>query len=253
MLDFLVVPFINALVFIYNLIGGNFGLAIIIFTILVRLALYPLTAKQVKAAQAQQELMKSKKWQDIQKKYKNDREKLAQEQMKIYQEMGVSPLSSCLPTLLQLPIIFALYWAVTRSLASTPIQLLELSRQLALPDVASLIPLNSSFLWMDLGQPERLHVDFLSFGIPVLAIVVVITSYLQTKLMAPPATDQQGGGMAAAMNIYMPLLMGYISYIYAAGLALYFVTGNIATIAQYALMGRLEWRNLLPKKAEEKT
>ncbi len=97
---------------------------------------------------------------------------------------------------------------------------------------------------MDLGQPERLHLDFLPFGIPVLAIFVMITSYLQTKMMSPTAgADGQGAQMSQMMNIYMPLLMGYISYIYSAGLALYFVTSNVVSMVQYGLMGRLASRN----------
>lgn len=240
MLEFIIVPFTNVLIYIYSLLGQNFGLAIIVFTVLVRLATYPLTASQLKSTRAMQGLQQDKKWQQIQKKYKNDREKLSQEQMKLYQEKGINPLGSCLPTLVQFPIIIGLYWSITRSLASTPIQLLSFARGISLPNLAEIIPLNSQFLWMDLGQPERLNLDFLPFSIPVLAIVVMITSYLQTKLMSPTAGSSggQNAAMGQMMNIYLPLLMGYISYIYSAGLALYFVTGNIASMVQYGLMGR---------------
>lgn len=238
MLEFIIVPFTNALIFIYNILGQNFGLAIIVFTVIVRLATYPFTASQLKSTKAMQELQKSKKWQQIQKKHKNDREKLSQEQMKIYQEMGINPLGSCLPTLIQFPIFIGLYWSVTRALASTPIELLNFARGIGLPNIAELIPLNGQFLWMDLGQPERLVLDFIPFGIPVLAILVMITSYVQSKLMSPGSADGQGAQMSSMMNIYMPLLMGYISYIYAAGLALYFVTSNIVSMLQYVLMGR---------------
>ena len=123
-------PMINALLYIYSFLGENFGLAIIVFTILVRLLIYPLTAKQLKSARDMQEMQKSKKWQDIQKKHKSDREKLSQEQMKLYQEMGINPFGSCLPTLIQFPIIIGLYQAIINSLAATPIQLLELSRHI---------------------------------------------------------------------------------------------------------------------------
>lgn len=239
MLEFIIVPFTNVLLFIYNLLGQNFGLAIIVFTILVRLATYPLTAQQNKSMRAQQQMQSSKKWQDIQKKYKDDREKLAQEQMKLFQELGINPLGSCLPTLIQFPIIIALYWSITRALASTPIELLNFARGISLPNVADLIPLNSSFLWMDLGQPERLFIPGVPWGIPVLAILVMVTSYLQTKMMSPTSGgNDQAAAMSRSMTIYMPLLMGYISYIYSAGLALYFVTGNIVSMLQYGLMGR---------------
>ncbi len=92
-------------------------------------------------------------------------------------------MSGCLPTLIQFPVIIGLYQAIIRSLASTPVQLLELADHLydIIPD--SLIPLNNTFLWMNLGQPERLYLPFLpTVGIPVLTILVVISSYLQTNL-----------------------------------------------------------------------
>ena len=238
MLDFIIIPFTNALIFIYSFLGQNFGLAIIVFTILVRLATYPFTASQLRSAKAMQELQKNKKWQQVQKKYKNDREKLAQEQMKLYQELGINPLGSCLPMLIQFPIIIGLYWAVTRSLAATPIELLNFLSGIGLPNIADLVPLNSQFLWMDLAQPERLHLDFLPFGIPVLAILVMVTSYFQTKITTPAAAEGQAAQMTGMMAIYMPLLMGYISYIYAAGLALYFLTGNIFSMLQSWLMNR---------------
>ena len=254
MLDPIINIFLNIMIWISQAIESigieqSFGWTIILFTILIRLALYPFTASQVKSAQGLQEMQNSEKWQKIQKKYKDDKEKLAQEQMKLYQEMGINPLGSCLPTLLQLPIIFALYWSVTRALASTPVQLLDLARVIN-DGLSHVLPLNSTFLWMDLAQPERLHLAFLpeNFGIPVLAILVTVTSFLQTKLMTPTTSQpgDQGAAMTKAMSLYMPLLIGWISYSYAAGLALYFFIGNIASILQYALMGRLDLKNLLP-------
>ena len=127
---YIVTPMTNLLLWIYTLIGGNFGVAIILFTIVIRLATYPLTAQQMKSTQAMQEMQKSKEWQDIQKKYKNDRERLAQEQMRLYKELGVNPFGSCLPMLIQLPIIFGLYQAIVRALAASPFQLLTLSQSI---------------------------------------------------------------------------------------------------------------------------
>lgn len=240
MLEFIIVPFTNVLVFIYSILGQNFGLAIIVFTLLVRLVTYPFNASQMKSAKAMQELQSNPKWKQIQEKYKGkeNREKLAQEQMKLYQELGINPFGACLPTLIQLPLIIAMYWAVTRALAATPLQLLGFARGLSLSNAADLIPLNSHFLWMDLGQPERLYLDFLPIGIPVLAIIVLVTSYIQTKMMTPANPGDQGAQMGRAMNLYMPILMAYISYIYSAGLALYFVTTNVLSIAQYYITRR---------------
>lgn len=244
-------PMINSLMWIYTGLAQNFGLAIIVFTILVRLLTYPLTASQIKSTKAMQDLQKSKKWLDMQKKYKNDREKLAQEQMNLYKEMGVSPFGSCLPTLIQFPIIIGLYQAVIRALAVTPLQLLELTKHIyPFYAAAALIPLNNYFLWMDLSQPEKdFGISIAGFGIPILAILVVGTTFLQSRLMTPPSTTgDQGANMSRAMNLYMPLFMGYLAYSFPSGLALYFVTSNLVGILQYGIMGRLDWRNLLPSR-----
>jgi len=231
------------------LVGQNFGIAIILFTILIRLVLYPLNAQQVKQTKAMQELQNSKKWQEIQKKYKNDKEKLAQEQMKIYQEMGVNPFGSCLPTLIQFPIIIGLYQAIIRALAVSPLQLLNLSRHI--DGGANLIPINNYFLWMDLSLPEKdFGLAIGGYGIPILAIIVVVTSYLQTKLMSPSSSgNDQSAQMTRAMNLYMPVFMGWLAYSFSSGLALYFVVSNLATILQYGMMGRLNWKSLIPSRS----
>jgi len=253
-------PFINVLLFIYDLIGQNFGLAIILFTIVIKAITHPLTAKQINSSRAVTELQTDKEWLEIQKKYKNDRERLAQEQMRIYRERGVSPFASCLPTIIQLPIIIGLYQSIIQTMGNAPIQMLNLVSKISpwlanvfsfipgLTDPIKLIPLNSKFLWMDMGRPERVIIPGIPFGIPTLAIIVVITSFLQSKLISQPAADQQQQQMSGIMNIYLPLLMGWITYSFASGLAIYFVTSNLVTIAQYALLGRVNFKNLLPGK-----
>ncbi len=244
-------PMINSLMWIYSGLAQNFGLAIIVFTVLVKLITYPLTASQIKSTRNMQEMQKSKKWQDIQKKYKKDREKLASEQMSLYKEEGVSPFGSCLPTLIQFPVIIGLYQAIIRALAVTPIQLLELTRHIyPFYNAAALIPLNNIFLWLDLSQPEKdFGIAIAGFTIPILAILVMGTTFLQSRLMTPPtATGDQGANMSRAMNLYMPLFMGYLAYSFPSGLALYFVTSNLVGILQYGIMGNLDWRNLLPAR-----
>ncbi|HLE72658.1 MAG TPA: YidC/Oxa1 family membrane protein insertase [Anaerolineales bacterium] len=241
MFDFIIVPFTNALVFIYSLLGENFGLAIIVFTILVRVVTYPFNAQQMKSTRAMQELQTNPKYKAMQAKYKGkeNREKLAKAQMELYQEMGINPLAGCLPTIIQIPLLISMYWAITRALAATPLQLLDLAKGITLPNAANLIPLNSHFLWMDLGQPERLFIPGIPIGIPVLAILVMVSSYFQSKMMTPTTgANDQAAGMGRMMSLYIPILMAYISYIYAAGLALYFVMSNILSIAQYYISRR---------------
>ncbi|MEI7987486.1 MAG: YidC/Oxa1 family membrane protein insertase [Chloroflexota bacterium] len=243
----IVQPMLNILLGIYS-IGLPFGLAIIIFTIVVRLITHPLTAQQQKSTQAMQELQKSKEWQEMQKKYKNEREKLSQEQMRLYKEMGVNPFGSCLPTLIQFPIIIGLYQSIMHALGNTPIQLMDLSKFIYpfFPNAFKLIPINPQFLWMNLGEPERVYIG--GFGIPILAILVMITTYMQSKVMTMPTADanDQSAQMTKMMNLYMPLMLGFFAYSFAAGLAVYFVTSNLVSVFQYTLLGKTDWRRLLP-------
>ncbi len=242
-------PMINALLLIYQFLGAGpnaFGWAIIIFTVLVRLITLPFTYQSMKSSMIMQELQGSKKWKKIQEKYKDDRQKLAEEQMKLYQEKGYNPFSGCLPTLLNLPIILGLYQAIIRTMAATPVQLLDLSKLIYPITPTSLIPLNSTFLYMNLGQPERLvlpfldGISFLQGGIPLLAIVVAVTSYFQSKLTTPTtSTDQQGSGMMQMMTIYMPLIMGYLAFTFSSGLAVYLVVSNFLGIIQGVIIRRL--------------
>jgi YidC/Oxa1 family membrane protein insertase len=245
-------PFTTALLLIYKLIGGNFGIAIILFTILIRLITHPLMASQIKSSTKMTEFQQSKQWQDIQKKNKGDKEKLAQEQMKLYKELGISPFASCLPSLVQIPLIFGLYQSIMRALAATPGQLLILTRAVS-PllnffhiNTADLVPLHSKFLWMNLGQPERVYM--FGVGIPVLAIIVAITTYVQSKVTMPASTNpgDQGATMNKMMALYMPLLLGYFALTFASGLSIYFITGNVIGVAQYALLGKVNWRAVIP-------
>ncbi len=252
MWDLFISIFVNVLIWIYDVVGNNFGLAIILFTILIRIVTWPLNAQQMKGAAAMQDLQNDKEWQGIQKKYAKDREKLAQEQMRIYRERGINPFSSCLPTLIQFPIIIALYQSIIRALASTPLDLLKLSRSLYLPNVSDLIPLNSKFLWMDLGRPESVLI--FGFALPTLALVVAITTYIQAKLTMPTSATpgDQSAAMSGMMTIYMPLLLGYFAITFASGLSVYFITSNILGIVQYAMQGKANWRNLIPKFLQRK-
>jgi YidC/Oxa1 family membrane protein insertase len=242
MWDLFVSIFINVLLWIYNIVGQNFGVAIILFTILIRIVTWPLNAQQMKSAKAMQDLQNDKEWQGIQKKYAKDREKLAQEQMRIYREKGINPFGSCLPTLIQFPILIGLYQAIIRALGATPLDLLKLSRSINtdLLDVANLIPLNSQFLWMNLGQPEPFY---------ILAIVVALTTYVQSKLTLPPSTNpnDQTAAMGQSMTITMPLMLGWFALTFPSGLSVYFITSNLLGIIQYAAQGKANWSNLLPK------
>jgi YidC/Oxa1 family membrane protein insertase len=249
-------PFTNLLLWIYSVlvdVPGAFGWSIILFTIAIRAITWPLNAQQLKGAQAMQEMQNDKEWQAIQKKYAKDKEKLAQEQMRVYKEKGINPFGSCLPTLIQFPIIIGLYQSIIRALATAPLGLLQLARSVyPTLSAAVLIPLNSRFLWMDLALPEGIplpfEVSFLPNGLPTLALIVAITTYIQSKLTMPASSNpgDQSAAMGKTMSIYMPLLLGYFALTFASGLSVYFITSNLLGIFQYAVTGRANWHNLLP-------
>jgi YidC/Oxa1 family membrane protein insertase len=240
---FILEPMINALILIYQFLGQNFGLSILLFTALVRLITLPLTYQQMRSTMVMSEIQGSDRYKKMQEKYKNDKQKLSEEQMKLFREVGYNPFSGCLGLIIQFPIIIGLYQAIIRAMAATPAQLFDLSKHIYNFIPTGLIPLNSQFLYMNLGQPERLSVSFLPFEIPVLTILVVISTYLQTKLTTPASPDSQGSQMTQMMGIYMPLLLGYFAYTLASGLALYFVASNLLGIVQGLVMRRVRESN----------
>jgi YidC/Oxa1 family membrane protein insertase len=252
-------PMTTLLLWIYSILGHGphtFGLAIILFTIIVRLITWPLNASQVKGAQAMQELQNDKDWQEIQKKYAKDKEKLAQEQMRIYQEKGINPFASCLPTLIQFPIIIGLYQSINRAMAASPLDMLKLARTVSVYpflNFENLIPLNSKFLWMDLGRPESIAI--FGFALPTLALIVALTTYVQSKLTMPASTNpnDQSAQMSGMMSIYMPLMLGWFALNFASGISVYFITSNLLGIIQYAATGRANWRNLIPGANKKNT
>ena len=248
MLDIIINPFITILLFLYQILGGNVVVSIIVFTILVRLATYPLTMKQQRSTKAMQELQPELK--KLQEKYKNDRERLAQEQWELYRKHGVNPLASCLPMLVQLPILLGLYRAIVATLAATPSQLLNLSGRLWIPELSSQVPLGNKFLWLNLAVPDPLY---------ILPVLVVVTTWLQQKLLMPSTPSGSSGNQQAdqaaqvsrQMMLIMPLMFGFFALSFASGLSIYFIASNIIGIGQYAMMGRIDFKQALGLKSAD--
>lgn len=200
----------------------TFGFSIVLFTLVVRLATFPLNMQQIKSSKAMQDLQPRMK--ELQEKYKNDREKLAQEQMAMYKEAGVNPLGGCLPTLVQMPIWFALYQALTQ--LSNEGLLYEgflWIPSLAGPSVAGgidwLWPMPPSIGW----GPALAYL--------VLPVLLIVSQYYMQQMMTPPSSDPQQASMQSMMKI-MPLMFGYFSLIVPSGLTLYWFTSNILALAQ---------------------
>jgi YidC/Oxa1 family membrane protein insertase len=224
--DFLIAPLVNALLIFYRLLGNSFPLAIIVLTVLVRVVTLPLTLPQQRSMRKQAALQPQ--LQELQKKYAGNKQKIAEEQMKLYREYGFNPLGGCLPLILNLFIMIALYQSITGALALNPLQLMSLSQRVS-PSVAPLLPIESRFLWLDLGHPDPFF---------ILPILVVATTYFQQKMMTPPNADATASATARQMNIMMPLMFGMFALQFASGLSIYFIVSNIIGVAQYYFIGR---------------
>jgi YidC/Oxa1 family membrane protein insertase len=234
MLDFIVYPFANLLLLLYQYLGQQTIAAIAALTVLIRLLILPLTLSQQRSAQKMQELQPE--IEKLRDKYGDDQEALAQEQMKLWRKAGVNPAGGCLPLLIQLPIMIALYRAIIFIVPSTPLQLFQFSGRIFidrwLPSLRGLVPLQSTFLGMDLGQPPSPE-QWWSYALPIL---VFATSWLQQKLLTPPRAgdgQSQAEMMNQQMQIMMPLMFGFISIQYATGLSIYFIISNLFGMAQY--------------------
>jgi YidC/Oxa1 family membrane protein insertase len=235
-------PMANLLLWIYTSLAqfsipGAYGIAIIAFTLLVRAVTLPFYAQQQKAMKKQQALMQGEEWKAIQKKYAKDREKLSQEQMKMYQKAGVNPLGGCLPALIPWPIMIGLYQSITTVMGAQPEQLMELSKHIYqfLPALAAAVPVQSDFLGMNLaGMPTGI-----GYVVPAL---VLVSTWVQQRMMVMPSADPQSAQMNQSMMVMMPLFIGYISLSFPVGLSLYWIVFNVVGIVQQYLTNG--WGNL---------
>lgn len=221
--DFLLVnPMTNALMLLYGLLFNSYVLAIIALTLIIRLVTLPLTLRQQISTfkmQAMQPQIKA-----LQEKYKNNPQQLQAEMRKL----GFNPLSGCLPLLIQFPILIALYQAIIRTLAVTPLSTLELGSHLYgfLPGLSTLVPIDSQFLVWDLGRPDT----FL-----IIPILVVVSTYFANKVMTPPTTDPTMRQTNQMMQLMMPLMFGFFMLSTPVGLGVYWIVSNLVGILQYII------------------
>ena len=221
---------LNSLLFLYSVLGRNFALSIVVFTVLVRVLTLPLTLQQLRWSKATQELQPN--IQALEKKYKGDREKLALEQQKLMKEAGINYMGCLLPTLIQFPIWIGLYQSIMNAAPDNPLHLLNLARHIASP-FSHLVPLNVNLFGINLGRPY----------LPM-AVLVVVTQWVLQKMMTPPATTPEQAAQNQSMELMMPLMFGFITMQLASGLGLYFVTSNvIGMVQQYFVTG---WGSLAP-------
>ena len=232
-------PMINAVIGLSDIFFSNLGLTIIALTIVVRGVMYPLTRRQLRATKAMQSLQP--KIAELQKKHGKDKQKLAQEQMRLYKESGVNPVGCLGPMLVQMPIWIALYQAIIRVLAVNPESFLNLSRYLYdWPIVYSALPLNNHFLWMNLANS-----DFF------MAILVGATMWAAQKMITPVTSDPKQRSQSQMMTVMMPIMFTFLALSFPSGLALYWMVTNLITIImQYFTLGG--WGSLFTAKAKKK-
>ena len=220
-------PMINVLIMLSSYLFNSFGLTIIVLTIIIRGAMYPLTRKQLQASKAMQSMQSQVA--EIRKKYEKDKQKAAQEQMRLYKESGMNPLGCLVPMLIQMPIWIALYQSIIRVLAVDPEGFLNLSQRLYTnwSGIFSLVPLESKFLWLDLAAPNLL-----------MPILVGGTMWLTQKMMMTPGADPKQQAQSQMMLWMMPLMFAFLTLSFPSGLALYWVTSNVIQIVmQYFVSG----------------
>jgi YidC/Oxa1 family membrane protein insertase len=190
------------LIFLRGLVG-NYGWAIVLLTLIVKLVFWPITHKSNVSMKKMQKIQPMVK--ELREKYKDDKQMVNTKMMELYKKEGVNPLGGCLPILVQIPVFFALYWTLDGAI--------ELR--------------HTSFLWAkDLTQPDTIgHI----FGLPInpLAIAMSLTMVLQQKL-TPTATDP----MQAKMMMLMPVIMLIFLYNLPSGLTLYWTVSQIISIVQ---------------------
>ncbi len=260
MWDIILNPFVTILTWLYALLNQDIVLAIVVLTVIIRFLTYPLLAKQQESSRKMQQIQPQLK--KLQEKYKNDKEKLSQAQMKLYRENKVNPVGGCFPLVIQFPILIGLYQAIFFALAATPFQLIDLSERLLIPGLDPLIPLQR--MWspipglmhilpeMDLTLPPTANPSYAL----VLPLLVLVTTWAQSKLTMATTKgksdkkdedddDDSGSGvggqaqaMTKSMTTIMPIMFGAFSLSFSVGLSIYFVTSNLIGIVQYSPQGR---------------
>lgn len=231
-MGFIAVPLGYLLTFIYKLVG-NYGISLIILTVLVKLLLYPLYFKQIKSTASMSSIQPKIK--AIQEKYKNDKEKMNEEMAKITKDENFNPMGGCLPMLIQLPIIWGLF-----TLLRNPIKYIA--------DENMIFAVHQSFLWIkDLGQPDL-------WILPIAAAVSTYISFAMTQQLT--GQNEMMGGQGKSMNMMMkyffPLSILWLARAYPAGLAIYWAGGQFIQIFLNIRMNKFRAKLKEEQELEEK-
>ncbi len=222
-------PIFNLLIWLYDILPTHdLGLSILLLTIVVKTILLPLSLAQIRAQRALQELQPH--LEDLKTKHKDDKAALAQAQMQLFSEKKINPLASCIPLLIQLPFLFALFYVLSEGLKNGA------RYELLYPFVANPGALNETFLgWFSLVDKGNI----------VLAALNGIGQFVQVKMIMPaPAQKKEGAqeDMAAMMNkqmmFLMPIMIGVMSYSFPNGIGVYFLAQTLLQVAFQAVVYR---------------
>ncbi len=273
--DFLIVkPFAFVLRSIYDLVG-SYGLAIIIFTIVSKIIILPLSIKGKKGMVKMQKLQPKLK--ELEERYKNDKQKYQEEMAKLYQAEDVSVFGGCLPTLITLPIMMGLYWPISEPLKHlmnlTTEQIALITERLGMAsetgyvsqiaiaqkvyenfdlvkDISpNIIPMDMNFLGINLGATPSFTTFNLLFLIPIISGITAfllnkLTTYLQYR-----STGVQPANQGQMMVMLMPLMSVWIGFSLPAGLGLYWITSNIVAMIQEIFLSKYMERELKKEAA----
>jgi YidC/Oxa1 family membrane protein insertase len=218
-------PIFNVLMLLYHLFG-DLGLSIIVLTVVIRLILFPLYLKQLRSSKAMQAIQPLIA--DVKKKYKDQREQY-QAMQAIYKEYGVSPAAGCLPLLIQLPVLYGLFFALNTVLHATSLGAVNNIIYPFLPKFAVLpsVYLNWFGLHLNLGAADPSHI------LPVLAgLATFIQLRMSQPRTAPGASKDMMSSQMQIMQFIMPFVTFFFALNFAAGLALYWTTTSVFSIVQ---------------------
>lgn len=238
-------PMENGLILIYAYLGRNFGITILIFTVLVRVITLPLTLKQTRSTLKMSQLQP--RLQALQKRYTKDRTRLSQETMRLYKESGVNPIGCLGPMIIQFPVWIGLYISIIALLPTKPEDLPKLANHLYswLPIAHEVVPLSSHFLWLDLALPDKT---------PVMPVLVGISMWLLQKMSTPAVADPKQASTNRMLLWMMPFMFAFFTISLPSGLPVYWLISNvIGIVIQGFVTGwgeLLFFRNLLLRKKE---
>jgi len=249
-------PLVNGLILFYKIFFNNLGLAIIALTLVIRLLLIPLTTPSLKAAQKMKEL--APQLEKLKRKYKNDKQAFARAQLELFRQHGANPAAGCLPQIIQLIVLIALFQAFQQVLRANGQETITRLNEVLYPflRLSQGTVINLKFLYLDLSKPDLVRLPFSVFRLPALPgvflFLAALTQFLTSKMMSPAVsaarqqaekTPKKEDDMATMMQqqmLYMfPLMTLLIGFTFPSGLVLYWLVFSLFQMGQQYKTGGL--------------